>query len=207
MPQSLGKSASRVWTRSANIFVASAIITNACHFRTSFARFSGDTALSSMNVTYGTELPETRSGAFPGFHPGLGSAGPSGRGTCEGGAATRGVGPRRSQGFTLGWVPPALQAEAQGRGGPRCAVSVASAIRGVPGFYPGLRSVGPSGRDTGRGGPRCAGSGVSAVRGPRGFTLGCVPSALQAEAHARDGPRWAVSGASAVRGPQGFTPG
>ncbi len=58
------------------------------------------------------------------FHPGLGSVGPSGRGTCRPVSQgftlgwvpsvlqARGTCRPLSQGFTLGWVPSALQAEA-----------------------------------------------------------------------------------------------
>ncbi len=73
------------------------------------------------------------------------------------------------EGFTLGWVPSALQAEYRGGAARRCAV-------GVPGFHPGLGSVGPSGRGT-RGGLRYAVPGRSESQG---FTLGWALSAFQA---------------------------
>ncbi len=63
-------------------------------------------------------------------------AGPSCAGRC-------GVGRPGSQGFTLGCVPSALQAEA--RGADLC-WAVRRGLTRIPGFHPGLCCVGPSGR-------------------------------------------------------------
>ncbi len=141
--------------RFASTFVASTIITGGCHFRMSFARFSGGTTSSSMSDTFGTDPAATRtrvpgihagSGSvgpsgrgtrggvaleIPGFHPGLCSVGPSGRGT-RGGVALRN--PRVSP-WAVFRRP--FRPRHEGR---RCLE--------IPGFHPGLCSVGPSGRGT-----------------------------------------------------------
>jgi len=111
-------------------------------------------------------------------------------------------GPGRSQGFTLGWVPPALQAEAHAREGRRRAASVPGVPRVSPwaGFRRPFRPrhKGGAGRDARYRSP--ARSGES-----QGFTLGCVPSALQAETPGGAG-RDARGRASARSGAPGVSP-
>ncbi len=138
----------------------------------------------------------------PRFHPGLRSLGPTGR-PILGGHRCAVLHRAVPQGFTLGCVPSALQADQSWAGiDARCStapcprVSPWAAIprpyrptnpgrasmrgappRRAPGFHPGLRSLGPTGRPI-LGGHRCA---VLHRAVPQGFTLGCAPSPLQAD--------------------------